>query len=123
MTAKFQAELMHVELGEKVANRISDSRFFTCCNANRDQIPHPYRFYVSCLPVKIQGASAGWCRAVALVPRSSQHDQRCLTLGRAGQVGRGKWRGAIDAPRFPHIEHSIAVVVGSPSPKLILKYI
>ena len=36
MTAKFQAELMHVELGEKVANRISDSRFFiTCCNDDR----------------------------------------------------------------------------------------
>lgn len=25
-------------------------------------------FYVSCLPVKIAGASAGWCRAVALIP-------------------------------------------------------
>ena len=36
MTAKFQAELMHVELGEKVANRISDSRFFiTRCNDDR----------------------------------------------------------------------------------------
>ena len=30
--------------------------------------PRPHGFYVSCLPVKIQGASAGWCRAVALVP-------------------------------------------------------
>jgi kynurenine formamidase len=36
--------------------------------ANLDQLPHPNGFYVSCLPVKIKGASAGWCRAVALVP-------------------------------------------------------
>ncbi len=36
--------------------------------ANLDQIPQPHSFYVSCLPVKIQGASAGWCRAIALVP-------------------------------------------------------
>jgi kynurenine formamidase len=36
--------------------------------ANLDQIPRPHGFYVSCLPVKIQSASAGWCRAVALVP-------------------------------------------------------
>jgi kynurenine formamidase len=36
--------------------------------ANLDQLPHPHGFYVSCLPVKIAGASAGWCRAVALVP-------------------------------------------------------
>jgi hypothetical protein len=28
----------------------------------------PTGFYVSCLPVKIKGASAGWCRAVALLP-------------------------------------------------------
>ena len=34
---------------------------------NLDLIPNPYGFYVSCLPVKIKGASAGWCRAVALV--------------------------------------------------------
>jgi kynurenine formamidase len=37
--------------------------------ANLDRIPQPYGFYVSCLPVKIKGGSAGWCRAVALVPR------------------------------------------------------
>jgi len=37
--------------------------------ANLDQIPEPHGFYVSCLPVKIKGGSAGWCRAVALVPR------------------------------------------------------
>lgn len=35
--------------------------------ANLDQIPLPHGFQVSCLPVKIKGASAGWCRAVALV--------------------------------------------------------
>lgn len=35
--------------------------------ANLDQVPRPHGFYVSCLPVKIKGASAGWCRAVALV--------------------------------------------------------
>ena len=36
--------------------------------ANLDQIGRPHGFYVSCLPVKIKAASAGWCRAVALVP-------------------------------------------------------
>ena len=36
--------------------------------ANLDQIPRPHGFLVSCLPVKIKGASAGWCRAVALIP-------------------------------------------------------
>ncbi len=36
--------------------------------ANLDQLPRPHGFHVSCLPVKIAGASAGWCRAVALVP-------------------------------------------------------
>lgn len=36
--------------------------------ANLDQIPRPHGFYVSCLPVKIRSASAGWCRAAALVP-------------------------------------------------------
>jgi kynurenine formamidase len=35
--------------------------------ANLDQIPRPHGFHVSCLPVKIKGASAAWCRAVALV--------------------------------------------------------
>ncbi len=34
---------------------------------NLDLLP-PHGFYVSCLPVKIKTASAGWCRAVALVP-------------------------------------------------------
>ena len=37
--------------------------------ANLDQLPRPRGFQISCLPVKIQGASAGWCRAVAIVPR------------------------------------------------------
>jgi kynurenine formamidase len=37
--------------------------------ANLDQIPRPHGFWVSCLPVKIKDASAGWCRAVALVPQ------------------------------------------------------
>lgn len=36
--------------------------------AKLDLLPRPHGFYVSCLPVKIQAASAGWCRAVALVP-------------------------------------------------------
>jgi kynurenine formamidase len=36
--------------------------------ANLEQVPRPVGFHVSCLPVKIKGASAGWCRAVALVP-------------------------------------------------------
>ena len=34
--------------------------------ANLDLLP-PFGFMVSCLPVKIEGASAGWCRAVAIV--------------------------------------------------------
>jgi kynurenine formamidase len=36
--------------------------------ANLGALPRPHGFFVSCLPVKIRGASAGWCRAVALVP-------------------------------------------------------
>lgn len=36
--------------------------------ANLDQIPVDHGFMVSCLPVKIEGASAGWCRAVAMIP-------------------------------------------------------
>jgi kynurenine formamidase len=38
--------------------------------ANLDLLPQPHGFYVSCLPVKIAGASAGWCRAVALIPET-----------------------------------------------------
>jgi len=36
--------------------------------ANLDLLPRPHGFHVSCLPVKIERASAAWCRAVALVP-------------------------------------------------------
>ncbi len=35
--------------------------------ANLDRIPRPHGFKVSCLPIKIQGGSGGWCRAVAFV--------------------------------------------------------
>jgi kynurenine formamidase len=35
--------------------------------ANLDQLPAPFGFRVSCFPVKIEGASAGWCRAVAMI--------------------------------------------------------
>ncbi len=35
--------------------------------AHLDEVPRPHGFLVSCLPVKVRGASAGWCRAVALV--------------------------------------------------------
>lgn len=38
--------------------------------ANLDQLPRPHGFHVSCLPVKIHAASAGWCRAIALVPEA-----------------------------------------------------
>lgn len=34
---------------------------------NLDKIPKPFGFQVSCLPVKIAKASAGWIRAVAIV--------------------------------------------------------
>ena len=40
--------------------------------AQIDYVTHgPHGFYVSCLPVKIERASAAWCRAVALVPTDS----------------------------------------------------
>jgi kynurenine formamidase len=42
--------------------------------ANLDQLPSPTGFYVSCLPVKIERASAAWCRAVALVFDESATD-------------------------------------------------
>lgn len=35
--------------------------------ANLGRLPRPSGFWVSCLPVKIERASAGWCRAVAFV--------------------------------------------------------
>ncbi len=34
---------------------------------NLGAIPKPYGFTVSCLPVKVRNAGAGWCRAVAIV--------------------------------------------------------
>ena len=43
--------------------------------ANLDRIPKPHGFYVSCLPVKIAAASAGWCRAVALIPQDCYSDE------------------------------------------------
>ena len=36
--------------------------------ANLHLLPRPHGFWVSCLPVKIERASAAWCRAVALIP-------------------------------------------------------
>jgi kynurenine formamidase len=36
--------------------------------AQLDRIGRPHGFWFSCLPVKVKGGSAGWCRAVALVP-------------------------------------------------------
>ena len=38
--------------------------------ANLDQLPAAIGFWVSCLPVKIEKASAGWCRAVAIIPEN-----------------------------------------------------
>ena len=35
--------------------------------ANLDKIPEPYGFKVACFPVKVEKASAGWCRAVAIL--------------------------------------------------------
>jgi kynurenine formamidase len=35
--------------------------------ANLDKIPRPIHFKVACFPVKVQGASGGWCRPVAFV--------------------------------------------------------
>ncbi len=35
--------------------------------ANLDRIPRPTGFKVACFPVKVQGASGGWCRPVAFV--------------------------------------------------------
>jgi len=35
---------------------------------NLHAIPKPFGFTVSCLPVKVKDAGAGWCRAVAILP-------------------------------------------------------
>ena len=34
---------------------------------NLDKIPKPFGFKVSCFPVKIKSASAGWVRPVAII--------------------------------------------------------
>jgi len=34
---------------------------------NLGAIPKPFGFKVSCFPVKVRNAGAGWCRAVAIV--------------------------------------------------------
>ena len=34
---------------------------------NLDKIPRPTNFKVACFPIKVQGASGGWCRPVAFV--------------------------------------------------------
>ncbi|MDT8903459.1 cyclase family protein [Anaeroselena agilis] len=34
--------------------------------ANLEMLPRPYGFTISALPVKLQGCTAGWCRAVAV---------------------------------------------------------
>jgi len=36
--------------------------------ANLDKLPQPVGFKVACFPVKLTGGSAGWCRAVAILP-------------------------------------------------------
>ncbi len=36
---------------------------------------HRRGFRVSCLPVKVERASAGWCRTVAMVPRVDSGDK------------------------------------------------
>jgi kynurenine formamidase len=36
--------------------------------ANLDQIPRPTDFQVFLFPVKVERATGGWCRAVAIVP-------------------------------------------------------
>ena len=35
--------------------------------ANLDKLPKPYGFKVACFPLKVEGASAGWTRAVAIL--------------------------------------------------------
>ncbi|MDQ0340847.1 kynurenine formamidase [Caldalkalibacillus uzonensis] len=39
--------------------------------ANLGKIPQPYGFLVSALPVKFEGCSGGWCRAVAIIKEKS----------------------------------------------------
>jgi len=35
--------------------------------ANLDKIPKPFGFKVACFPIKVEKASAGWVRAVAII--------------------------------------------------------
>ncbi len=35
--------------------------------ANLDRLPKPFGFKISCFPVKIKAASAGWVRCVAII--------------------------------------------------------
>jgi len=42
--------------------------------ANFDKIPVPYGFWVSCFPIKVERASAGWIRAVALIEKEDVCD-------------------------------------------------
>jgi kynurenine formamidase len=35
--------------------------------AHLDELPAPTGFKVACFPVKLKGAGAGWCRAVAII--------------------------------------------------------
>jgi kynurenine formamidase len=35
--------------------------------ANLDKIPKPFGFKVAAFPINVEGASAGWIRAVAIV--------------------------------------------------------
>ncbi|MGY4387747.1 cyclase family protein [Streptomyces virginiae] len=44
--------------------------------AGLDALPAPYGFQVSCFPVKITGAGAGWARAVAIVEDRSDRPER-----------------------------------------------
>jgi kynurenine formamidase len=40
--------------------------------ANLDRIPKPYGFKVAAFPVKIEKASAGWVRAVAIIEEENK---------------------------------------------------
>ncbi len=44
--------------------------------ANLDRLPGPTGFKVSCFPVKLKDASAGWCRTVAILPDQKVAEQR-----------------------------------------------
>lgn len=48
---------------------------------NLGSIGQPLGFQVSCFPIKLAGADAGWCRVVALVPPSSSGPQSTVSHG------------------------------------------